>query len=221
MKKFLTQHKTAAVIVIFLLVIVPLCVFGIVMLVGEIEQKAQKIQEETVAQENRTERLNNLPALRTQAETIRDNDQTLNVFLAQSDDDKVNLAKKIEAIAADTENSIEITTDSDVGKASRQDGAEENAPRPFVSPALDNYLALRITIEGDYNSVVAFIERLENIRYASDILSLSLTKRTGVVENKFLDAVPEGEELERITEENVEAIIAIVFYYETAKESEN
>lgn len=172
------RHKTAIALGIFFLVVLPLSTVGIVVLLGQINEKVQKVQEETVRVEGRTQRLSRLSEFRAQYEEIHAKESDLQILVRE--EDVVALIQRMETIAQETgvKISIAVVNTGEESKKKKDKSTEKkNEHVVALLPTTDAFLALRITLTCTFADGVRFVRRMETMDYAGDIMRLLIVKK--------------------------------------------
>ncbi len=174
MKPLLEKYKIAVAIAAFALIISSVFYFAVKPLFREINLKSAKIQEMVTSQESKKERLGELPVLREQFEMAENEEGKMIELLGE--DRAVELIEKVEKIAEETGNkiAIEIPDEKDkTGRAKTEASREESELRAKLPN--ENYLEMTIKLEGDYNQLLNFLEKMEEAEFYSDAISLDVS----------------------------------------------
>ena len=164
-------------------------------------------------------------------EIVRQEEGKLNVFFKQ--ENALSLIQKIEELAIETGNdvSIEITAEnSNPGKDAAKKASKEKDTVVTDLPGKD-FLTMKLSLKGDFNSTMKFVRRVENMDYFSDIISLKIS-RDSTREESVTPTTPsifqrvdnQGEKEETVSGESEEkkyenplkVIMEVVFYIEKA-----
>jgi hypothetical protein len=176
MKNFLKQKRELFAVAAFVAVIACVVLFGIIPLQDKIVDVGEKIQQENADQEINKQRIDELPKIKQQYDTLKQNEDSLNVLLDPKS--AVFLIERLEKLANDTVNIIKIAVQEkqpDQKALPAAKGKADENPLIKALPSAD-YLQINIGLSGDYGSVVRFINSLENFEYYADIISLNLKK---------------------------------------------
>lgn len=177
MKYFWKKYKTCLVLSIYLFSMGAIFFFAGRPMILKIEEKNNKIQEKITDQENKKEKLSNLPAIRKQFEMI--NDQEDKTGLSLAGENVVDLVEKVEKISEETDNKIEIELFEDKEDAKSADKQKKTAKkeekRLTESLPGENYIRMKISLIGEYDGFINFLRKLENMEYYSDVVSFKLS----------------------------------------------
>ena len=183
MKNFFQKQREILAIFFYVLFILALVWVVILPLLGKINNVNDQIQQEAMKQQSNKQRLDDLPKIQAQAEAVEKNQAALDVLLDKNN--AVVLIEKLEKLADDSGDKITIAV-QDQASAKTLAPAETPAPAGAASTPPDNslvsklpnqnYLQLKITLDGNLNSIAAFIKSLESFEYYSDIIGLDIKK---------------------------------------------
>jgi len=190
MKKFFKKRSIPVALAAYACVIGAIGYFVIRPILGEIGSRRDQIQEEIAKQEDQKKQIAELPVIQAQYQTVQSSGSAMNVLLDTND--AVTLIEEIEQLAKNTNNEVKITisqADSNSKDAivAQKAAASEKQPGDKSVSITDNlpskqYLEMNIALTGQYNDIVDFIEKIENMRYYSDIISFQI-KRDDSVKN--------------------------------------
>lgn len=152
--------------------------FVILPLIAKINGLNDQIQEENLNQESVKLHIAQLPKIQQQYQALKNNMELENVLLEK--EKAVPIIEKLEKMAENTNNEITIKVQESlvaepVRKVTKKvaDSTDSALVDGLPSP---NYLEMKITLNGEYNSVVRFISMLERFEYYSDIISIQINK---------------------------------------------
>lgn len=172
MNNFFQKKREIIALSFYVCLIVSLVYFVILPILSSINIIRDQIQENALKQEGARKKLSDLPGIQQQYDIIEKDDELANVLLDK--DKAVVLIERLEKLAEDSENKITITV---------QDASTQNTSTPVkLSPAdtliaalpSSDYLKLKITLNGDYNSIVKFVDMLEKFEYYGDITAIQI-----------------------------------------------
>lgn len=175
MKNFLENYKEFIVLVLYVLIIIGLFQFVIFPINEEIIEKKKTSEEVSIDYEVSLKKIKEIPVLKEKIDSVSYLEPKLNVFVEKGKE--LPLIESIEKIALETGSEIDIDIlddgikDDDIKKTVKIDkeGIEIDLPS-------DNYILMKITIFGDFNSIGSFISKIENFKYFSDIISINILK---------------------------------------------
>ncbi len=188
MKPFLQQYKIHVTIGIFVLVFLPVSFFlwkHLRFLIAEDIDKKQQLQ---VTQEIQKATITAMPQLRTQVQRIEQNRDKLNILFDNSGNATVELYAQIERIAAllgheDITFTVETYKAPQKDKPQRKKKSNVKNPKKDtqkkkktadIAPSADNFLYLHIKTISTFNEAIAFLEKIDNLPYLSDVLAFDI-----------------------------------------------
>jgi hypothetical protein len=104
----------------------------------------------------------------------------LDVLLSNDDDKKVQLFSSIEKLAEDTGNEKVSLKVKSVDPKQTKAAAKDAAAKKNVMALIDNNIKLEVTLIGNYNDLIYFLQKLENLQYFAQVLSLDIVKTANV-----------------------------------------
>jgi hypothetical protein len=227
MKKFFKKQRELVIIIAYAGLVFVLVYFVILPLISRINTKIDQIQEENIQQEIVRQQIEDLPKIQQQYDVLQKEEGLIDVLLDRND--AVTLIKKLEKLAENSGNKITIAVQDapvqPVQKSNPKTAAKTNvADSDDITKSLPstNYMQLKITLDGNYNSIVNFVKLLEKFEYYSDIIGIQIrqnessggqTANIGTL-NSSNTVSKNGEEI-KPTEENkttLEASLDVVFY---------
>lgn len=179
MKNFLKKQKEYIALALFLIMIFGLLHFVVIPLLGKIDGIKNVMEEATLKQEIKKQRLEELPKIREQYSEIENQQEKIEVLLSKKQ--AVALIERLEKLAQDTGNKISISIQEDAPKKSAPIGSlKKDSPETTLVDSLPskNYLRLKIILLGDYSGIFRFISSLETLEYYSDIVSINIGQVT-------------------------------------------
>ena len=221
MKQVFQKQKEISIIFAYIGVVAVLVYFVILPLLSKIEGINNQIQEESMKQEIVKQQLEELPKIQQQYEALQKNEGFIDVLLDKNN--AVTLIEKLENLAQDSGNKIEISIQNsslpeNVAVVTTNTNTDDTLIKALPSA---DYLQLHILLTGDYNKIVNFISRLENMEYYSDITGIEIkqsdvTDNTGVTNPFNLNSVTDSNKISSESNQgdqgNLEATIDVVFY---------
>jgi hypothetical protein len=224
MSEFLKKNRQYVTIATILVIFWASVQFGILPLISLINEKSNLIQEKSLDRENRMKRIQELPKLKEQFNVVSEKEPVFQVLVKK--EEALMLIEDIESIAKDSGNKIEIkiqdpakndTNSSNAKKDSSKD-KDKKVDESLLKPANDNYLAMDISISGTYNSLVAFIQKIENMKYWSDIISIKVSMASPEDQSRSTDIFSSTQLIDTSNVSNnqakLAAVISAVFYRE-------
>ena len=145
----------------FLLIAMGVFGYGLVLIEGQNSQLTEQI---TTLEKNQAQEASYRQMRRT-AEEPAGNREILNTAFLSGEGESIDFLTTVESLARDS--GLEITTD-ELRKNTTKDSKDE-------------WLTIGFTYSGQYDTVVNFLEVLENLPYLAEITSFSLVESTGDV----------------------------------------
>lgn len=192
MKKFFKKQREILTIFAYIGIIASLVCFVIFPLIGKINDVADRIQEESLNQEIAKQRLNEIPKMQQQYQMLEKDERLLDVLLDKNN--AVPLIERLEKLAQDSQNKIAISVQEQsalVQKNTLKTNKKNAENEKLIIDSLPSaeYLQMKIVLTGNYDSIVKFLEHLENLDYYSDIIGLDMKKVE--IENEAQEVEPE------------------------------
>lgn len=191
---FYKKYRTFIILLALFAAIICTLLLGILPLNQSIEKKMRGIQEFYAGRENRERQIGELPALRGQYESIVENEKTLNVVIAENG--VVDFVKTLERLAGEMNVAMDIASKDNgkiieakklepktgkTGEADQTPGQEEGnknkEPNILDSAPFDRYLFLNVKVEGRYEDIVAFLDRVETLPFGLDVIKVDMKKK--------------------------------------------
>ena len=120
------------------------------------------------------EKLSKISLLRNNFSKVDSERDNLNVIFSK--DDIVSLVKELEIIAQGTGNTVSISVDENVQGLIEADKEKINTKENDLIKSLPtkNYFMIKISLEGDYSSLIRFIDKLNNTKYYNSVVSFNI-----------------------------------------------
>lgn len=212
MENFLKKQREILVIIVYVVFVIGLIYAVIFPLLSRISDSRDKIQEEQLRQESSKKHLDELPKFKEQYGMLKDVD--LQTYLLDKDN-AVTLIEKLEALAAQSGNTITITVqDQDASKNVSVKSKKDQDKALINDLPNDNYLQLKILLDGNFNSIGKFVKLLESFEYNCDIvdMDISVKKQNGSASSNLFSSNGEKPEEPKKTNGQLEATLNTVFY---------
>lgn len=177
-----------------------------------IEYRVDEIQKMIARHEDKIKKISEIDRMRQQYKLIEGSAKDIGVIF--SSDKVVEVIEKIEKMAEETGNKISIEIDEI--KKDEKKSTDNKKQNNVLQPAVENYITMRIKLEGSFRNLVEFVNKVEKFDYYADIFSLQTTiekpisvNYSGSYISPFVGgvAVPKEKEIERLTNEQGERII--------------
>lgn len=175
MKNFFNKQREIIVLLVYAAIIAGLIYLVILPLFSRINGMNDQIQQESMKRESVKLHINELPKIQKQYQTLESSGDLESVLLDKNK--AVVLIEKLEKLAEDTNNKITIAVQDNAPakKAPAKSAASSDDALVAGLPSPD-YLQMKITLSGDYNSIVKFIGLLEKFEYYADITAVQINK---------------------------------------------
>jgi hypothetical protein len=228
MKNIWRKHKEYILVLAYIAVLFALFCFVIKPMVKGIDYNANLIQEKITIQENFKKKLGMISTDKEQIGAVERDENKIGVLI--SPDQEVTLIEKIEKIAEETNNKISIeavddkNANSGAGAKTAPAKAGDSKDDLKINPDNNDYVKFRITVLGNYNDLIGFIKKIENMEYWSDIASLQISykepEKTSISPENLADStglygsVSEETNVTSVTieEGKTSSILEIIFY---------
>jgi hypothetical protein len=214
--KFLFKYKIIFASVAYLGVIWASFFFIISPLIGRVISEANKTQEDILDRESEKKRMEDLPKLKGQYEMVTSEENKIKISLTK--DKAINLIKSLETLADKTGNKISIAIDEKTPVVVGKNSTDKNAKKTNIVDDLPklNYLKLKITLVGNYNDMVNFMTKLENLDYYSDVISISISQGEPLENSSERDLFGKlnPQSAEKVKSNLLKSELAVLFYLE-------
>ncbi len=172
MNSFFKNHRTRTTMIIFFLIIVPLFIFSLYWIRDGIRGLVADIREHQVERVVDERFLKSAQEARGDVLYVEQQPDLVSVFISNDDKAKADLFGQIRDIALAEGNINPRVTIMEAGDTRVSD--EDDSLR--IMPARESYVEAQIVMSSTYQSFYSFIEKFENMPYASDILSFAIEK---------------------------------------------
>jgi hypothetical protein len=222
MKKFFQKQREVLTVVAYVGFVVLLVCFVIFPLLKKISNVADNAQRDILDHDIVRQRVNEIPRMQQQYQLVEKNENILDVLLDENE--AVQLIEELEKIAQDSQNTIVITMqEQDTGMKMLDTTKNKKDEEKTVLGSLPSqeYLQMKIELKGDYNSIIKFIDFLENLEYYCDIVAIQMRNADSSEYNRRSELVDPFEESDPSSiqpeesqdiKKNIECIIDVVFY---------
>jgi hypothetical protein len=189
MKDILVKYKMTLTAILILSIMILTAWFGMVPMYKKVLSLRDDIQKELARKENQEKQIKRLPELKNQYEGIIAEESHLDILLTE--DKVVAFIQTLEGLAQSTGTEVKIQsndvkfeepvkkkkTPADKSTASDDDNqvVDENQEKTLASMLpYDKYLRLTLTVKGDYSELVDFLQKLETLPVALDVLGVEI-----------------------------------------------
>jgi len=176
MKKIWENYKEVFILLAYAAFLIGLFVFIAKPLFSQIQEKRKYAEEKAVEKEITDKKIKELPQLKEKMAVIQQEEAKLNVFFSQ--ENALPLIEKIETLAAETGNGIKIEIISEGGSSKDDARKNKDKDKEAIMSNLPgaNFIIVRLSLSGDFNSAARFIQKIENFDYFSDIISIKMSR---------------------------------------------
>ena len=218
MKTFLNKQREILAIFFYIVFIAGLIYLVILPLITRIADMGNQIQQENAKQESARKHINELPKIQKQFQDLQSKNDLMNILL--NNDRAVVLIEKLEKLAASTNNQITISVKDNTASKSIPAKKTETTTKTLVEllPNPD-YLQMKISLDGDYNSIVKFVRLLEKFEYYADIIAIRINKSDIATSKEIMLGNSSGVvstdnsvSSENIVSDKLTAALDVVFY---------
>lgn len=182
MSVFWKQYKEYIITISIFFFGILLIWYGIIPIHKMIQSQMNRTQEILTDREIRDELVASLADVREQKNLVEEREHQLDVVIPKSK--IVDLVKDIEALAKETDNAIVIDSRDQsivaVGQSKPKKDSEQASDKDVEKSLIESLpsehrLLIAIKLTGDYDNIARFIQRLEAMPNATDIVALSLS----------------------------------------------
>lgn len=225
MKNFFQKRREIIAICAYFGVVFVIVYFAIMPLMKKIEEKNNEIQEEKINQEIVRRRMEELPGIQKQYQTLQSSDDLSGILLDKNN--AIVLIEKLEKLAEQTGNIISIEVQEvaavDPKKAATKGKVTNDNILVSELPSTE-YLQLKIKLNGKYESILNFIQSLENFEYYGDIIEMQITKDADKIKTQPIQQSVEfgvanpfvsntdNTKIVKVENDKLNASLSVVFY---------
>jgi hypothetical protein len=183
MKIIWKKFKLSIITVAYLLFLLAVIFFFAKPFMGKIKEKADNVQKKILDNQIDREKIEKIPQMQETEKNIQEKSDVLNVIL--NHDEEVEFIKKLETLADLTGNRMTLTVeDPDIATSSKTvkkpNSKKDDKKGILESLSYDSYVSMQINLEGDYLSLINFVNKLENFQYYVNIISLDSKKNVEI-----------------------------------------
>lgn len=222
MRRFIQKYFMQLLAITIMAIVVIVMLQQSFNVISKIQQKSVELKQVKMDQVLTGEYVQNVHEFKKNAQYISENEQYLNVLLPNNDDEKVKLFSMLEQLARDTGNVNVVLAVRSAAAKDVEKTDDKEAAKPKIVPNAKEYLAITISLTGEYNDLIAFLRKMENMQYFSDVLSIKLVKApadtiTNQRSKNLDDELDEEIEDEIKKVDLLKAEVSAVFYLEGKK----
>lgn len=186
MRNIWKKHKASLIIIGYIIIVTSFIYFIFMPFINEIKEKSDLIQEKNIDNQMRKASLDTVPDMEKDYNNFLANSATTDVILNSSDE--VVFIKKLESLAEQTGNTINLEINDQTaanGTANKLSStAAKNTEKTIKDTlAYNKYISMKIDLEGNYPSLLNYINKLENDNYYVNVLSIYIQKKTVTPDN--------------------------------------
>jgi len=196
-KEILKKYKLFAATSVFLVLLFLAGLLIAFPAMERIRKKSDAIQKKILDNQISKERIGKISQMEETEKIIREKSGEIDSILNLNDE--VEFIKKLENVAEQTGNKMTLVIDDaksgSAGQKAKPAEEKKDGKKSIVGGlAYDNYISMRINTEGNYQSLINFINKLENFQYYVDIVSLETKKSTEMLEEEVsMEALAGGD----------------------------
>lgn len=207
MQKFIKKYLIYIIFIVGVVAAVFYAIYQIFHTYQLIKNESVALKQAQMDNSLAEEYIQNVHIFQKNADYINDNVEHFNVLMVNDDDNKVRLFSTLEEIATATGNQSILLS---VKKPAPQK-SKDPKDLSVIAPQIDEYLNINMTLVGNYNDLIAFLKKIENMPYMTDVLSIKTVKTTDVSAKKNI-AADELEEAPPVRTDLLKSEIDVVFY---------
>jgi seryl-tRNA synthetase len=186
--KFLVKYKIFIIIGTLFVIWACFVFFIIVPSVKLLKDDFDAVQMKLLDAKVNDEKLSKINNLKEEFDRVNGEKDNLEVIFSKNN--IVELVKELELIAQETGNKINVSVDEE-NKALIEVGKEKAGANPKENEFLkklptENYLTIKIGLEGNYNSLIKFLNKLNNIKYYNSVVSFKIISEKLAIEDKSI-----------------------------------
>jgi len=178
-KKLFIRYKIYFVTGGLLIAIVAIVALIVIPALENLNDDVDSVQSKTLDAQIEKNKTKKLPEFKEKFEAIDSQKDKLNVLF--TDDDIVQLVQELESIAGETDNEISIKVEEadEKQKIKKNKKSKTEAENNLLSTFSEkDYFKVVISLTGNYNGLLQFIYKLNNMRYYNSILAFDISSQT-------------------------------------------
>lgn len=226
MKKIWEKYKEVLILLVYGIFLALIFVSIIKPLFLQIKEKRNYAEEKAVEQDITQKKIQELPQLKEKMVVVKKEEAKLNVFFEQ--ENALSLIEKLETLASETGNDIKIEIISENNSNTKdvtKKGRDDKSVNIITDLPGKEFLVMRLSLAGDFNSIIRFVRKIENFDYFSDIISIKISEKdktgdslkaianTGILNTKIgNDEIADNQDVYKY-ETPLDGVLDIVFYW--------
>ena len=228
MEEIWKKYKEIVVLFAYMALLAAMYIFVVKPLFLAIEEKKNYSEKMAVDQEIAQKKINDIPEIKEKMEAVNRMREELDVFFNQ--ENALSLIERLESLSVETGNDITIEIIAENGSQTKSD-VKKIKGKETVGVVADlpgeNFLMMRLSLVGGFDSTLDFMRRLENMNYFSDVISLKMSsydKSSSISSSGSVGAIFGGDTVGKTEEaeySNVDkyenplrVVLEVVFYQE-------
>lgn len=183
---FFRKNKIYLIIGVLAVIWVCFVFFVIFPSLNSLRGDYDSVQMKLIEVQNSENKLSKLNILKSNFEKVDEKKESLETIFYK--DNIVTLVKELELIAQKTGNKIQISVDEENKKIlevnkGKANNKEEN--ELLKSLPAENFFSIKINLIGDYNGLIKFTDKLNNIKYYNSVTSFNILSKEITIEDEF------------------------------------
>jgi hypothetical protein len=211
MRNFIKKYKVNLTIAVFAIAVLSFAYLAIIPLISKIATKADGIQQQKIDKELNEKKLASIAHMESDFGKFKNNTDKLNITIDQTKE--LDFIKELESLAEQTNNKIEFNVDDSANSAS---AIKSKAGDTSIKSKLKytQFLSMKIALEGSYASLLNFVNKLENYKNYTNIITISSEKKTieGLAPNHNPFVAANQAPQKKLVSETVNSILDVVVY---------
>ncbi len=205
MRKFIKKYYIQLITIVILFILAIIMFLQSFNVRNMIREKSKELKQMQLDYALGQAFLRNSYEFKKNAEYIGEDNEWLSVFLPNDDDEKVKLFSTLEQLSEDTGNKNITISVVDINSKTKQKKATKKN-----NESVGDVMSLNVVLVGDYDSLIYFLQKIENMRYFADVKSLNIIKAS-----KDIKRISDNEEVDNNLQKNLlQATMNIIFYLE-------
>ncbi|HBI17427.1 MAG: hypothetical protein UR60_C0016G0007 [Candidatus Moranbacteria bacterium GW2011_GWF2_34_56] len=181
---FFKKNKLYLIIGVLAVIWVCFIFFVILPSLNSLRSDYDSVQMKLLEIQNSENKLSKLNILKSNFEEVDSKKENLGTVFHK--DNIVFLVKELELIAQKTGNRIKISVDEENKKILevKKDKANKEENELLKSLPSENFFSIKINLIGDYNGLIKFVDKLNNIKYYNSVTSFKILSKEIVLEDE-------------------------------------
>jgi len=194
MRNFVKKYYIQLIAIAMLFAVVVFMLFESFNISNIIKDKSKELKQIQLDYILAHEFLQHSYEFKKNAEYIDNGSEWISILLPNNDENKVQLFSALERLADDTgNNSITLSVVKAVEKTKQKKDVETEVAM------MDNTLKMNVTLVGNYDDLIYFLEKIENIQYFANVSTINVEKTAVDTKNAGADDVLVRDDLLKTT----------------------